>query len=43
MDMVRHLLKQSQMLALFAVIGLGYALGQISISDFLLAVGVVPA
>jgi len=41
MDMVRQLLEQSPMLALFAAIGLGYALGQISISGFSLGVGAV--
>ena len=41
MDTVRQLLEQSPMLALFAAIGLGYALGQISISGFSLGVGAV--
>jgi len=39
--MIRQLLEQSPMLALFAVIGLGYAVGQISISGFSLGVGAV--
>lgn len=41
LDTVRLLLEQSPMLALFAAIGLGYALGQISISGFSLGVGAV--
>lgn len=41
MEMVRHLLEQSPMLAVFAAIGLGYALGQISIAGFSLGVGAV--
>jgi putative transport protein len=41
MDIVRHLLEQSPMLAVFAAIGLGYALGQVSIAGFSLGVGAV--
>jgi putative transport protein len=41
MDTVRQLLEHSPMLALFAAIGLGYALGQISIAGFSLGVGAV--
>ncbi len=41
LDTIRHLLEQSPMLALFAVIGLGYALGQVSIRGFSLGVGAV--
>src|SRR4051794_5105536 len=41
MDMVRQLLEQSPMLALFAAIGLGYAVGQISIAGFSLGIGAV--
>src|SRR4029453_11717193 len=40
-DSLRMLLENSPMLALFAVIGLGYALGQISIGGFSLGVGAV--
>ena len=40
-DSLRTLLENSPMLALFAVIGLGYALGQISIGGFSLGVGAV--
>jgi putative transport protein len=41
LDAVRHLLEQSPMLALFAAIGLGYALGRISVAGFSLDVGAV--
>lgn len=41
LEIIRELLEQSPMLALFAVIGLGYALGQISIAGFSLGVGAV--
>ena len=41
LELVRSVLEQSPMLALFAVIGLGYALGQISIGGFSLGVGAV--
>jgi putative transport protein len=41
METARQLLEQSPMLALFAAIGLGYALGQISLSGFSLGVGAV--
>jgi len=41
LEAVRLLLEQSPMLALFAVIGLGYALGRISIAGFSLGVGAV--
>ena len=41
METIRQLLEQSPMLALFAVIGLGYAIGQISILGFSLGVGAV--
>jgi putative transport protein len=41
LDMLRNLLEQSPMLALFAAIGLGYALGQLSIAGFSLGVGAV--
>jgi putative transport protein len=40
-ETVRQLLEQSPMLALFAVIGLGYALGQISFGGFSLGIGAV--
>lgn len=40
-DTARQFLEQTPMLALFAAIGLGYALGQISISGFSLGVGAV--
>ena len=40
-DTIRTLLEQSPILALFAVIGAGYALGQISIGGFSLGVGAV--
>ena len=41
MEWVRTILEQSPLLALFAVIGIGYALGQISIAGFSLGVGAV--
>ena len=41
LEWVRVVLEQSPLLALFAVIGLGYALGQISIAGFSLGVGAV--
>jgi putative transport protein len=41
LETIRLLLEHSPMLALFAVIGLGYALGQISIAGFSLGVGAV--
>src|SRR6187431_1954040 len=41
LDSIRQLLEQSPMLALFAVIGLGYALGQVSVLGFSLGVGAV--
>ena len=41
LEWVRIVLEQSPLLALFAVIGLGYALGQISIAGFSLGVGAV--
>jgi putative transport protein len=40
-DLIKHLLEQSPMLAIFAAIGLGYALGQVSIGGFSLGVGAV--
>lgn len=40
-DLLKTLLEQSPLLALFAVIGLGYALGQVSIGGFSLGVGAV--
>jgi putative transport protein len=40
-ETIRTLLEQSPILAVFAVIGLGYALGQISIGGFSLGVGAV--
>jgi len=40
-EAVRQLLEQSPMLALFAVIGLGYALGQVSFGGFSLGIGAV--
>lgn len=40
-ETIRTLLEQSPMLALFVVIGLGYALGQVSIGGFSLGVGAV--
>src|SRR4249919_2188946 len=41
LDTVRALLEHSPMLALFAVIGLGYAIGRISIAGFSLGIGAV--
>jgi len=41
LDTVRELLEHSPMLALFAAIGLGYALGQISVRGFSLGAGAV--
>lgn len=41
METVRHLLEQSPMLAIFAAIGLGYALGRISVAGFSLDIGAV--
>ena len=41
MDTLRHLLEQSPMLAIFATIGLGYALGRISVAGFSLDIGAV--
>ena len=41
LEWVRVVLEQSPLLALFAVIGLGYAVGQISIGGFSLGVGAV--
>lgn len=41
LDTVRSLLEQSPMLALFATIGLGYAIGRVSIAGFSLDVGAV--
>jgi putative transport protein len=41
LEWVKVLLEQSPLLALFAAIGLGYALGQISIAGFSLGVGAV--
>jgi putative transport protein len=41
LEWMRVILEQSPLLALFAVIGLGYALGQISIAGFSLGVGAV--
>ena len=38
---VRSLLEQSPMLALFAAIGIGYAIGRISIAGFSLDIGAV--
>lgn len=40
-DSIRQLLEQSPILALFAAIGLGYAIGQVSIRGFSLGVGAV--
>ena len=41
METVRHLLEQSPMLAIFATIGLGYAIGRISVAGFSLDIGAV--
>lgn len=41
METIGHFLEQSPILALFAAIGIGYALGQISIAGFSLGVGAV--
>jgi putative transport protein len=41
LESVRVVLEQSPLLALFAVIGIGYALGQISFAGFSLGVGAV--
>jgi putative transport protein len=41
MDIVRSLLEQSPLLALFAAIGIGYAVGRISIAGFSLDIGAV--
>jgi len=41
LDWVRAILEQSPLLALFAAIGIGYALGQVSIAGFSLGVGAV--
>ena len=41
LDVVRSLLEQSPMLALFAAIGIGYAVGRISIAGFSLDIGAV--
>ena len=41
LDTVRSLLEQSPMLALFAAIGIGYAVGRISIAGFSLDIGAV--
>ena len=41
LDIVRSLLEQSPMLALFAAIGIGYAIGRISIAGFSLDIGAV--
>ena len=41
METVRHLLEQSPMLAIFAAIGLGYAIGRISVAGFSLDIGAV--
>jgi putative transport protein len=41
LDTVRSLLEQSPLLAVFAVIGLGYALGRISVRGFSLDIGAV--
>jgi putative transport protein len=41
LEFVRHLLEQSPLLALFAAIGIGYALGRVSIAGFSLGVGAV--
>jgi putative transport protein len=41
LEAIRTVLEQSPMLALFAAIGLGYALGQITVAGFSLGVGAV--
>jgi putative transport protein len=41
LEFIPHLLEHSPMLTLFAVIGLGYALGQLSIGGFSLGIGAV--
>ena len=41
LDTVRSLLEQSPLLALFAAIGIGYAIGRISIAGFSLDIGAV--
>ena len=41
LEFVGRVLEQSPILALFAAIGLGYALGRISIAGFSLGVGAV--
>jgi putative transport protein len=41
MDAIQHLLENSPLLTLFLVIGLGYALGEVSIKGFSLGVGAV--
>ena len=41
LDSVRSLLEQSPLLALFAAIGIGYAIGRISIAGFSLDIGAV--
>ena len=41
LDTVRHLLEQSPILALFATIGIGYAIGRISVAGFSLDIGAV--
>ena len=41
LDAVRHLLEQSPLLAVFAAIGIGYAVGRISIAGFSLDIGAV--
>jgi putative transport protein len=41
LDVVRHLLEQSPLLAVFAAIGFGYAIGRISIKGFSLDIGAV--
>src|SRR5512135_191487 len=41
LDAVRDLLEHTPLLALFAAVGLGYALGRVSIAGFSLGVGAV--
>jgi hypothetical protein len=41
LDTIRQLLEQSPLLALFAAIGIGYAIGRISIKGFSLDIGAV--